>query len=168
MALAVAGGASVAARLGFGVNLSASAPRGLYRAVAGTPARGHLVVVCLPDDVASFGRARGYLAAGHCPAGAQAVLKRVVAVAGDTVTIHAHGAAVNGLPVTDQPIHERDHAGRPLPRLPFGHHHVAIGDVWVLGLAQAPSWDSRYFGPVPASGVRGIAWPVLTLDEVRR
>ena len=38
-------------RLGVGLNLSRSAPRGVYRRVADTPARGALVVACLPAAV---------------------------------------------------------------------------------------------------------------------
>jgi conjugative transfer signal peptidase TraF len=167
VALAVAAGASAAARLGFGVNVSASAPFGVYRTMAGTPTRGSLVVVCLPADVATFGRARGYLSAGNCPAAAQSVLKRVVAVTGDTVTLDSTGVSVNGEPLSAHSIHERDQAGRPLPHLPFGDHRVASGHVWMLGLSHTSSWDSRYFGPVPVSGLRGIARPVLTLGEAR-
>jgi len=167
IALAVAAGAAVAARIGFGVNVSTSAPLGLYRTIAGTPTRGTFVVVCLPADVAAFGRARGYLSAGNCAAAAQPVLKRVVAVTGDTVTVDGTGVSVNGEPFSTQSVQERDHAGRPLPHLPFGHHRVASGQVWLLGLSATSSWDSRYFGPVPVSGLRGIARPVFTLGEVR-
>ena len=67
MALDAAAGATVAARAGVGLNLSASAPRGLYRMVASTPIRDSLVVTCLPADVAAFGLVRGYLGAGTCP-----------------------------------------------------------------------------------------------------
>ena len=45
-------------RLGVGLNLSGSAPRGVYLTVGGAPARGTLVVACLPAVVAAFGRAR--------------------------------------------------------------------------------------------------------------
>ncbi len=60
------GGAILAAVLGLGlhVNLSPSAPRGLYRAVAGTPTRGAWVVACVSPEAAALGRARGYLVPG--------------------------------------------------------------------------------------------------------
>src|SRR6266542_7167284 len=60
------GGAILAAVLGLGldVNLSSSAPRGVYRAVAGTPARGAWVAACVSREAAALGRARGYLGAG--------------------------------------------------------------------------------------------------------
>ncbi len=54
--------------VGLGLNLSASAPRGIYRAVAETPARGSLVIACLPASIAAFA-ARGYLTAGAAGVG---------------------------------------------------------------------------------------------------
>src|SRR5437879_11485189 len=78
-------GALIAAILGLGlhVNLSPSAPRGLYRAITGTPNRGAWVAACVSPEAAALGRARGYLGAGPCVGGVQAVIKLVVALAGD-------------------------------------------------------------------------------------
>ena len=78
------------------------------------------------------------------------------------------GAIVNGVRLIRQPITDRDHAGRPLPRLPFGRHVVAPAHVWLVGQSHARSWDSRYFGPVAVAGVRGVARPILTIGEARR
>ena len=36
------------------------------------------------------------------------------------------------------------------------------GELWVLGQDHVVSWDSRYFGAVPARQVRAGAMPVLT------
>src|SRR5213594_1750166 len=82
-------GALAAAILGLGlhVNLSPSAPRGLYRAVAGTPTRGAWVAACVSPEAAALGRARGYLGAGPCIGGVQPVVKPVVALAGDVVEL---------------------------------------------------------------------------------
>src|SRR5438094_10215326 len=59
-------GALAAAILGLGlhVNLSPSAPPGLYRAVAGTPTRGAWVAACVSPAAAALGRARGCVGAG--------------------------------------------------------------------------------------------------------
>ncbi len=38
-------------------------------------------------------------------------------------------------------------------------------DVWLFGLHDARSWDSRYFGPVPVNAVRGAVEPVITLGR---
>ena len=168
VALGAAAGVALDARAGVGLNLSASAPRGLYRTVAGAPTRGALVVACLPADVAAFGLARGYLGAGTCPGGAQPVLKRVVAIAGDTIDLDSAGTTVNRVRLVGQPMTDRDSSGRPLPHLLFGPHVVRPGDVWLAGQSHTRSWDSRYFGPVPVVGVRGIARPILMLGESSR
>jgi len=52
-------------------------------------------VACLPPELAAFGRARQYLGSGDCPGGAQPVLKRIGAVAGDVVELTDTTAAVN-------------------------------------------------------------------------
>jgi type IV secretory pathway protease TraF len=45
---------------------------------------------------------------------------------------------------------------------------VQPGHVWLAGSGHDRSWDSRYFGPVPVAGVRGVARPILTLGEPAR
>ena len=64
-------GALLSAILGLGlhVNLSPSEPRGLYRAVAGTPIPGAWVAACVSLEAAAIGRARGYLWPGPCVGG---------------------------------------------------------------------------------------------------
>lgn len=168
VALAVAGGATVTARAGFGLNLSGSAPRGVYRLVAGAPTRDALVVACLPPDVGAFGLARGHLGAGTCPGGAQPVLKRVVAVADDVIDLDEAGTAVSGRRVTHRPLGDRDRAGRPVPAVQVGRHLVPLGNVWLAGEARARSRDSRSFGAVPVAGVLGLARPLITIDEAGR
>lgn len=88
-------GAAVALRLGVGLNVSRSVPRGVYR-TADAPTRGALVVACLPAAVAVFGRARGYLDSGDCSGSTQPVLKSVGAVPGDVVEVDREPATVNG------------------------------------------------------------------------
>jgi len=165
VALVGAVGAVVGPHLGLGLNLSASAPRGLYRKVTNAPARGALVIVCLPPPIARFGRARGYLGAGDCPGGTQPVLKRIAASAGDALELAPDGVSVNGVRVQAEPLAERDSAGRPLPHAAFGSHRVTSDEVWLSGISPGRSWDSRYFGSVPASAVRAAVRPMLTVNR---
>jgi type IV secretory pathway protease TraF len=73
--------------LGLHVNLSASAPRGLYRTVIGSPRRGGLGGG-LPGPRGCSARTRARLSRTRTLRGGRtAVLKRVVAVAGDVVEI---------------------------------------------------------------------------------
>src|SRR5207302_6958602 len=156
--------AAAGLRLGVGLNLSRSEPRGIYRSVADTPDRGGLVVVCLPAPIAGFGRARGYLGPGDCPGSTQPVLKRVGAVAGDVVQVGSETVAVNDVRLATRPIEALDSAARPLQHVAFGSYVVAAGELWLFGSPGARSWDSRHFGPVPAASVRGVARPVLTIE----
>jgi len=153
--------------VGLGVNMSGSAPRGLYRVVPEGPARGALVVACLPPVVAAFGRTRGYLGAGACADGGQPVLKRIGAVAGDVIDLTAERVTVSGVTAFTRPIEPEDSLGRSLPRMPFGPYRVADNEVWLFGLSHGRSWDSRYFGPVPLAAVRGVVRPVLTVRDIR-
>jgi conjugative transfer signal peptidase TraF len=157
-------GAVLGLHLGLGVNLSASAPRGIYRMVAGAPARGALVVACLPAAVAAFGRARGYLGPGGCPGDAQPVIKRVGAAARDIVELGSESMTVNGVSILAGPVARLDSAGRSLSHTPFGSYRVPADEIWLVGSSPDRSWDSRYFGPVPVAAVRSVVWPVLTID----
>jgi hypothetical protein len=40
--------------------------------------------------------------------------------------------------------------------------------VWLLSSYDPGSFDSRYFGPVPAANIRGQAIPVLIAGDARR
>jgi len=55
----------------------------------------------------------------------------------------------------------RDSAERPLDHVAWGVRRVAPGEVWLFGFND-PRCDARYFGPVPAAGVRGVFRPVVT------
>lgn len=147
------------------INWSSSAPVGLYTIFRRAPiARGDLVVVCLQSALAARGRARGYLAAGSCPNGTSPILKEVLATAGDRVELRSHGIAVNGRAIDRSPRRNVDSLGRSLELVPLGRSVVRDGEVWVLGVRRERSWDSRYFGPIPASSLVGVARPLFTMN----
>lgn len=140
------------------INLSPSIPLGLYtveRVGDRGVRRGSLVLVCLPRAIGIVGREGGYLLRGSCPGGAAPVGKPVFAIAGDTVTVRdgierCHGAMARARPL------DRDASSRPLTRMTDGTYGVAPGTIWLLSTASPRSWDSRYYGPVPVGGVRGV------------
>jgi conjugative transfer signal peptidase TraF len=145
------------------VNLSSSAPRGIYRVVSNRVTRGALVGACLPSAAARLGLARGYLGAGSCPDGSQPVLKRVGAVAGDVVELAPAQVTVNGTPLPNSATAARDSLARALPHAARGRHTVAGDQVWLFATDRADSWDSRYFGAVTLRDIRGVVRPVLTV-----
>ena len=140
-----------------------SAPAGVYRLVANAPVkRGTLVAACLPQTIAQDGLTRGYLRPGDCPAGAEPVAKIIGALPGEAVTVEPGGVVVNGVTFADSRTAARDSAGRPLAHVPFGLRPVSSGEAWLFGFNDPRSWDSRYFGPVPITAIRGSLKPILT------
>jgi conjugative transfer signal peptidase TraF len=150
--------------LGLHLNLSASAPRGLYRAVTGRPTRGAWVVACVGPQAAALARARGYLGPGPCAGAVQPVLKPVVAVAGDVVEIGPDAVIVNGQRLPGSSSAGVDSLGRALPHAAWGRYVVGADELWLVSTRVPNSWDSRYLGPISTSQVWSVARPVWTVD----
>jgi conjugative transfer signal peptidase TraF len=138
-------------------NASNSVPIGLYRLRPVTKLIvTELVAVQPPDLLATFLDLNGYLPIGV------PILKRVLALPGQTVCRNGLTIAVDGIDVGQ--ANQRDRRGRPLP-VWHGCRVIADGDVFVMNWQSADSLDSRYFGPLPASAVIGRAIPVWTDEE---
>lgn len=107
----------------------------------GEPRYGDVVVFTSPED------------------GKTDLIKRVIAVAGQTVDVQDGRVIVDGKPLTE-----------PYVNPDFQSHYdadeavkVPAGTVWVMGDNRANSKDSRYIGPIATSKIRGkafaIYWP---------
>ncbi|WP_333984860.1 S26 family signal peptidase [Burkholderia orbicola] len=118
---------------------------------------GSIVLTHLPADGAALAAQRGYLPA-HVP-----LLKRVGAVAPQEVCIVGRGVRIDGVPVTA--ALPADRVGRPLPSWQQCRR-LEPGELFLLSVTNPASFDSRYFGPIAASTVIGIAHPVWL--ETRR
>jgi len=162
--LTIAATVAAGPALPFRINLTPSLPRGLYLKTADPPAPGCLVLVCLPEPATRHGLDRHYLQPGPCPSGAAPVLKQIAATAGDRITVSAAGVSVDRrlLPASTPRVSDR--SGRPLSPQPAGPHHLASGQLW-LHAPRADSWDSRYYGPVPAAAVLTTMRPLLTFPH---
>ena len=88
--------------------------------------------------------------------------RSIGAVSGDVVDLEPGWVAINGVKFPNSQTAARDSAGRPLAHAPWGTRRVDAGEVWLFGFNDARSWDARYFGAVPAAGVRGVLRPVVT------
>ncbi|AKC78192.1 peptidase [Xanthomonas arboricola] len=110
-----------------------------------------IVLVPLPDRAAMLAAQRGYLPT-RVP-----LLKRVGAVTPQHVCIVAGQVRIDGVPVAA--ALPADRLGRPLPS--WQHcRPLAEGELFLLSVTHPASFDSRYFGPVSASAVIGVAHPV--------
>nr|UVZ00132.1 conjugative transfer signal peptidase TraF [Agrobacterium fabrum] len=148
---------------GFRLNLTPSEPLGLWRIVAlRRPIEaGDLVFIC-PPPTASFeeARRRGYVRRGLCPRGFAPLIKAVAALPGQHVEIGAN-VAVDGRSLPSSIVRTSDGEGRPITAFKTG---IVPPKNLFLHSSFASSYDSRYFGPVPDTGLLGLARPVLTFD----
>ncbi|VBB11106.1 MULTISPECIES: S26 family signal peptidase [Pseudomonadota] len=112
---------------------------------------GSIVLTRLPANAAALAAQRGYLPA-HVP-----LLKRVGAVAPQHVCIVAGQVRIDGVPTAA--ALPADRLGRPLPSWPHCRL-LAEGELFLLSVTNPASFDSRYFGPISASAVIGVAHPV--------
>jgi conjugative transfer signal peptidase TraF len=148
---------------GYRLNLTPSEPLGLWRIeeLQRPVAIGDLVFLC-PPATAVFAEAwrRGYLRRGLCAGGFAPLIKTVAAVPGQQVQITDH-VLIDGRSVPASSVHGRDGEGRMLSPDPGG---VVPPHYLFLHSSFASSYDSRYFGPVPDSGLLGLARPVFTFE----
>lgn len=126
------------------VNETASLPRGVYRRTDEPIDRGAIVALRPPLE------ARGYLAELGAPPRAR-LLKRVVATRGELV---CRSGRLVTWPRGVVTALTRDRLGRPLLEW-SGCRRLASDQILVLG-DSAPSFDSRYFGPVRTAAVEGV------------
>ncbi|MBN9987180.1 conjugative transfer signal peptidase TraF [Rhizobium laguerreae] len=146
---------------GYRVNLTPSKPLGLWRIIPlhRPAAVNDLVFICPPATAEMReARARGYLRSGFCPGDVAPLIKTVIAVVGQRVEIGVD-VRVDGRVVSSSSLALRDGKGRPLTPFPSGI--IPPGYVF-LHSAFPGSYDSRYFGPVPISGILGLAQEVFT------
>lgn len=112
---------------------------------------GSIVLTRLPADAAALAAQRGYLPT-RVP-----LLKRVGAVAPQEVCIAGGSVRIDGVP--SAAVLSADRLARPLPSWPQCRQ-LRQGELFLLSVTNPASFDSRYFGPISASGVIGIAHPV--------
>ena len=145
---------------GIRVNASTSLPVGLYKITTDPSAK--LVEFCPAEPFASLSAIRGYREEGNCPDGAEPLMKPVVALEGDTVEISNKGVTVNGKFLPNSAPRPFDRENRPLAHWSFGTYRVAKGTVWVISSFNSRSFDSRYFGPIPAASIRSRLRVLIT------
>lgn len=138
-------------------NASASVPIGLYAIrPSGALQVTELVVVQPPAALASFLDERRYLPKGV------PMLKRVLALPGQTVCRTERTITVDGVAMGEALDHDR--SGRALPSW-RGCRVVAGDEVFLMNWQSEDSFDGRYFGPLSASTIIGRADPLWTREE---
>lgn len=148
---------------GLRINFTPSYPLGLWRVVAldREVAVGDLVFVCPPQTPAfEMGLARGYLRRGLCPGWMSPLIKTVAAVAGQSVDVGS-SLHIDGVALPNSTVRPVDAEGRAL--VAYAGGTVPDGEIF-LHSSFPGSYDSRYFGPVPVTGVLGLARPIAVIE----
>ncbi|MFZ5918415.1 MAG: signal peptidase I [Chloroflexota bacterium] len=108
------------------------------------PQRGDVVVVALPDEP-------------------ELLVKRVVALPGETVAVRGGQVFIDGRPLQEPwAVHQ---GGIDCPPTP-----VPPGHLFVLGDNRPASRDSRWFGPVAVDDIDGrvsfVVWPLQQIGQM--
>lgn len=86
-----------------------------------------------------------------------ALIKRVIALEGDTIEIRANTVFINGIAI------DESYLTRSVRMPDFGPLQIPPGHVFIMGDNRNQSEDSRRFGPIPESSIIGRAfvrvWP---------
>ena len=138
-------------------NASASAPIGLYAiSPDNTPEATDLVAVAAPEPIATFLADGGYLPRGV------PLLKRIAGLPGQRVCRTGNTITVDGRALGE--ALNRDRRGRELP-IWRGCLVVADDELFLMNWQVRDSLDGRYFGPLPARSVIGVATPLYTDED---
>jgi signal peptidase I len=99
---------------------------------------------------------RGDVVVVDRPGNEKTLVKRVIAVAGETIEVREGHALVNGQPIDEPWVEQFGGPG-------YGPELVPEDHVFILGDNRAVSHDSRAIGPVAVDSVRGrvvlVYWP---------
>jgi conjugative transfer signal peptidase TraF len=142
-------------------NASASVPIGLYRvSPTNQIAIGDLVAVVPPEPITEFMTERGYIGRGVL------LLKHVAALPGQEICRVGDRITVDAEPYGTALDHDR--LGRPLP-VWQGCRRIARGEVFLMNRDVGDSFDGRYFGPIAARSIVGLATAIhITVSNGRR
>jgi signal peptidase I len=121
--------------------------------------------------------ARGEIVVFHPPFSGPVLIKRIIGMPGDEISLRDGAVYVNGTAL-DEP-YVREMGGKSVPTEPFDNglpwslqkpYKVPAGNYFVMGDNRIDSGDSREFGPVPRGQLVGNAfaryWPPARIGGV--
>jgi conjugative transfer signal peptidase TraF len=137
---------------------SDSVPAGLYK--IDSTRHSAFAAICLPPRAASILEAHHFLEQGTCPDGSAPVIKQVSNSA--SLSFTASGVSIDGKLLPNTAPLPVDRNGMPLDHFPFGNYPPRGGRIWAFRTYNPRSFDSRYFGFIPAACIIHYVKPWLT------
>ena len=102
----------------------------------------------------------------HCGGPGGDLVKRVIALPGQTIYSSGNSIYVNGRLLAEPYLPHNDPLGPPIPDASSQHpYRVPPGEFYMLGDNRAISCDSRYWGPIKGSSIIGKVVLVLWHDD---
>ncbi len=150
-------------QLGGRVNYTKSFPIGVYWTVEGEIKKGDLVLFCPPKtDVFIEAKKRQYITSGFCESGFGELMKKVVAVSGDTISINHSTVTVNNNELPNSANIGIDKFQRPMPDLLLQNYTLKDQEIFLMSDYNKESFDGRYFGVVDRTYISTAVMPIWT------
>ncbi|HFS5637851.1 TPA: conjugative transfer signal peptidase TraF [Legionella bozemanae] len=152
--------------MGFRINLTESIPVGLYR-ITGTEPLKHAYVIFCPDDRQSFRLAknRGYIDHGLYCNGYGYLMKKVVAVSGDILSVTNEGVYVNQMLIPYSKPKLQDGMNRTLPQWQIMNYQLQEDEIMTMTSQSEWSFDGRYYGLVHTRQIKGMITPIWVINK---
>ncbi len=153
--------------MGYRINLTASLPIGIWK-IKPLP-RGSTLkdlkgkyILFHPPNTPFFKEAkkRGYVGFGLNKNFIRPLLKQVVGIPGDRISVSENGISINGKMLPNSASKISDGMGR---KMPVANSTVLKpGELWIMSTYSSNSFDSRYFGEIRLVEKQGLNPAFLT------
>lgn len=155
--------------MGFRINLTESIPVGLYRIISTEPQKNTYVIFC-PDDRQTFRLAknRGYIDHGLYCNGYGYLMKKVVAVSGDILSVTNEGVYVNQMLIPYSKPKLKDGINRTLPQWQVMNYQLKENEIMTMTSQSEWSFDGRYYGLVHTRQIKGMITPIWVINKRER
>jgi conjugative transfer signal peptidase TraF len=155
--------------LGFRINLTDSIPIGLYRISHFKNIKNTFVIFC-PDNRQAFrlGLARNYINQGIDCHGYGYLMKKVVAISGDSISVTAKGVFVNQRPIPFSKPKLKDGLNRLLPQWHVSDYILQQKEILTMTSQSEWSFDGRYYGLIQLGQIKGMLQPIWVINQLEK
>lgn len=153
---------------GYRINTTKSIPIGIYKEVINHPQTNDYVIFCPPDNpIFQEARRRNYIDIGLCSGNYGYLMKKIVAIKDDHVTISENGVFINNKMIPFSTPLKTDAKGRKLPLINI-NKVLDVADVLLMSDVSSTSFDARYYGIIDKKHIRSVIRPIFVIGEKKQ